>query len=153
MARDRPAPYGKRACRGLSPANFRWIAAWRGTGPRPTGNGRRFFHRRAGACPPRTSGGSQHGEGQARALRETGGVFFIVARGPVPRELPVDRSMARDRPAPYAEGHVGETSWSRCPLDRPSPYEEGGILRHSAQPCASQTKMLWKFYPIFAIIT
>ena len=29
-----------------------------------------------------------------------------VARGPVPREFPVDRSMARDRPSPYAEKGV-----------------------------------------------
>ena len=55
-----------------------------------------------------------HGEGQTLALREwekanigmardrpspygEGDCFFIVARGPVPR----DRSMARDRPSPY----------------------------------------------------
>ena len=55
-ARDRPSPYGETevalqtVARGLSPA----IAAWRGTGPRPT---------------------------------VRGGRFFIVARGPVPREL------------------------------------------------------------------
>ena len=38
-----------------------------------------------------------HGEGQALALREGAAFFFIVARGPVPR----DRCMARDRPSPY----------------------------------------------------
>ena len=53
-----------------------------------------------------------HGEGQALALRDGGGVFFIAARGPshatrasesFHRELPADRSMARDRPSPYEE--------------------------------------------------
>ena len=29
-----------------------------------------------------------------------------VARGPVPRDRPVDRRMARDRPSPYGEGGV-----------------------------------------------
>ena len=54
----------------------------------------------------------QHGEGQALALRGRRAVFRLrnplgtIARGPVPRERPVDRSMARDRPSPYAEGAV-----------------------------------------------
>ena len=39
------------------------------------------------------------GEGQALALHDRV-AFFIVARGPVPR----DRCMARDRPSPYGEG-------------------------------------------------
>ena len=75
MARDRPSPYVK---------------------------GRRFFHRSAGACPPRTLERADDGEGQ-------GAVFFTVARGPVPREFSVDRSMARDRPSPYGdrEAHPG----------------------------------------------
>ena len=29
--------------------------------------------------------------------------FSCVARGPVPRERSVDRSLARDRPSPYGE--------------------------------------------------
>ena len=74
MARDRPSPYGNKS---------------------------RFFHRSAGACPPRSLECARHGEGQALALR-CGWRFFIVARGPVPR----DRCMARDRPSPYGAGGV-----------------------------------------------
>ena len=37
-------------------------------------------------------------------LKKTKTIIFIVARGPVPRDLPVDRSTARDRPSPYGEG-------------------------------------------------
>ena len=37
--------------------------------------GEAFFHRSAGACPPRLSGRPKHGEGQALALRE-GEAFF-----------------------------------------------------------------------------
>ena len=91
--------------------------AWRGTGPRPTQKRGRFStqkpaqYRSAGACPPRTSGRPQHGEGQVfpPPYAEEGAVFQLrnppgtVARGPVPREYPVDRSMARDRPSPHAE--------------------------------------------------
>ena len=33
-----------------------------------------------------------------------GRLFFIVARGPVPRERWNARGMARDRPSPYGEG-------------------------------------------------
>ena len=76
MARDRPSPYG--------------------------GGG--VFYRSAGACPPRMSGRPQHGERQALALRWEEGVLGDVARGPVPRERSVDRSMARDRPSPYGDG-------------------------------------------------
>ena len=32
------------------------------------------------------------------------GVIFTVARGPVPRERWIARTMARDRPSPYGEG-------------------------------------------------
>ena len=69
---------------------------WRGTGPRPTVRGGRFFHRSAGACPPRAQhrffhrsagacppralGCARDGEGQALALR-CGVAFFFVARG------------------------------------------------------------------------
>ena len=75
MARDRPSPYGEGA----------------------------FFHRSAGACPPRSLcrnekrpqpqrhgrllSRSIHGEGQALALRGEKGVLGAVARGPVPRDL------------------------------------------------------------------
>ena len=74
MARDRPSPYGESGTQ-----------AWRGTGPRPTGGGRSFRCRSAGACPPRSldlcgkrpqprdpgclSLRPTHGEGQALALR------------------------------------------------------------------------------------
>ena len=51
------------------------------------------FHTRIRAGSP----AMVHGEGQALALRE-GAAFFIVARGPVPR----DRSMAREIPARVA---------------------------------------------------
>ena len=113
MARDRPSPYGE---------------------------GGRFSTKRpsrycsAGACPPRVSGRPQHGEGQALALR--GRVPFFaqeipvtVARGPVPREFPVDRSMARDRPSPYAAG-------CRFSPQRPSCYRSAGACppRASGRP-------------------
>ncbi len=51
-----------------------------------------FYHRSAGACPPRVSSRAQHSEGQALALRK-GAAFFIVARGPVPRERWIARTM------------------------------------------------------------
>ena len=66
---------------------------------------------------------------------------FTVARLPVPRECPVDRSTARDRPSPYGEGGAffaqetlvtvarGPVPRDRCMArDRPSPYGEGGRL-------------------------
>ena len=55
--------------------------------------------RSAGACPPRSpsSRGSVLGP---MDLRERA-PFFPVARGPVPRECPRPRTMARDRPSPY----------------------------------------------------
>ena len=44
------------------------------------------------------------------------GPFFTVARGPVPRDRPVDRSMARDRPSPYGKrGRSGPRSAGACP--------------------------------------
>ena len=38
--------------------------------------------------------------------------FFIVARGPVPRERWIARDMARDRPSPYGDRgrRIGPTS-------------------------------------------
>ena len=42
-------PFGIRRSRTTV---FYRVRAWRGTGPRPTGRGA-FFHRSAGACPPR----------------------------------------------------------------------------------------------------
>ena len=63
MARDRPSPYGEGAAfftvaRGPSEVSIRAservppaIAAWRGTGPRPTVKGRRFFPERGGQAP------------------------------------------------------------------------------------------------------
>ena len=67
-------------------------------------------HAHASGFPPRMSVSPQHGEGQALALRGREAVFRLrnppvtVARGPVPRDCPLARSMARDRPSPYAEG-------------------------------------------------
>ena len=75
-------------------------------------------YRSAGACPPRSFRRSKHGEGQAPALRERA-AFFIVARGPVPRERSVDRSMARDRPSPYVKG-------DRFSPKKPSCYRSAG---------------------------
>ena len=43
-------------------------------------------YRSAGACPPRSFGGPQHGEGQALALQFPRRSPPIVARGPVPRD-------------------------------------------------------------------
>ena len=71
-ARDRPSPYGERGCSLTQ---------------KPSG------YRSAGACPPRSFGRPQHGEGQALALRGRETVFrprnrpVTVARGPVPRDL------------------------------------------------------------------
>ena len=71
------------ACKGLpSPMHARW----RGTGPRPTVVGEPSWSR-CERCPRRRD--------LSRKCHST------VARGPVPRECPVDRSMARDRPSPY----------------------------------------------------
>ena len=79
-------------------------------GPSPYGKRGRSFHRSAGACPPRSFQAPSR-EGLSLALvawRGTGprptvkGAFFIVtvpvtvARGPVPRDRLVDRSMARE---------------------------------------------------------
>ena len=44
--------------------------------------------------------------------------FFIVVRGPVPRERWSARTMARDRPSPYDGGGL---SASAAPVDAP-PY-------------------------------
>ena len=114
MARDRPSPYDERKA---------------------------YFHRSAGACPPRCPSSrcvflsvvcarlitnrsrslgnmpelqailpyrawhTDAGEGQALALRrKKEGVIFTVARGPVPRERWIARTLARDRPSPYDEG-------------------------------------------------
>ena len=60
-------------------------------------------HAHPSGFPPR----SQHGEGQALALR-CGVAFFPVARGARmpyahPSGFPRDRSMARDRPSPYVK--------------------------------------------------
>ena len=62
MARDRPSPYGDPGrfftvdpfgSRCSRTTVFYRIRARRGTGPRPTVTGGRFFYRSAGACPPR----------------------------------------------------------------------------------------------------
>ena len=61
---------------------------------------------------------SPYAEGGVFRLRDPPGT---VARGPVPRERPVDRSMARDRPSPYAEG-------GRFSTRKPSCYCSAGAL-------------------------
>ena len=71
--------------RGLSHASARGRERWRGTGPRPTVKGGRFFIRARGLSPANV----------ARNAADT------VARGPVPRERWGVRTMARDRPSPY----------------------------------------------------
>ena len=59
------------------------------------------------------------------------GTFFIVARGPVPR----DRCMARDRPSPYDEGAaLFSRSAGACPPralhgeGQALAYGEGGVF-------------------------
>ena len=66
------------------------IEAWRGTGPRPTVCST-FFHRRAGACPPRSLA-------CANAM--------------------IDRCMARDRPSPYGERETASSTVARGPVPR-----------------------------------
>ena len=71
---------------------------------------------------PRKGGGSSlrwRGTGFPNALRRRD-PFFTVARGPVPRERSVDRSMARDRPSPYGEGG--------CSVKKMSRYRSAGAL-------------------------
>ena len=72
-----------------------------------------------------------------------------VARGPVPRDCPVDRSMARDRPSPYDEGVAffnrsagacpprlsggpqhgeGNPLGCACGIRGPSPYVKGAAF-------------------------
>ena len=125
--------------------------AWRGTGPRPTVSNT-LFHRSAGACPPRSQTRAKnarkpkpfpkprHGEGQALALRAAAR-FFIVARGPVPRDRQSarkphanqshfpNRGMARDRPSPYGKQHVVLTvARGLVPRERPSrPTNRGHV--------------------------
>ena len=79
---------------------------------------------------------------------DSGDVLITVARGPVPRDLSVPQSVARDRPSPY--GKTGRFSRSAGALgchtriragfprerpgprtmarDRPSPYDSGDVL-------------------------
>ena len=87
------------------------------------GEGRRFLHRSAGAlgCHTRIRAGFPRDRSRT--------VFFIVARGPVPRDGWVARTMARDRPSPYgtarrffsvARGPSDATRASELPRDRPS---------------------------------
>ena len=75
-----------------------------------------------------------------------------VARGAVPREFPVDRRMARDRPSPYVKGGAffrlrpPPVTVARGPVprefpvdrrmarDRPSPYGERGCSSTKTPP-------------------
>ena len=115
---------------------------WRGTGPRPTVNGT-FFHRSAGACPPRSlacpRAWSQIGAGFTRftrlarlgagdcssgspdperrmARRTPSGP---VARGPVPREHPTRAKNAR-QPSLFPDRGTAR--------DRPSPYGKRHVV-------------------------
>ena len=100
-------------------------------GPSPYGKRGRCFHRRAGACPPRSFQAPSRG-GLSLAIvawRGTGprptvkGAFFIVtvpdtvARGPVPRDRLVDRSMARET-----------RSHARVACEGPSPTVKGAVV-------------------------
>ena len=69
------------------------------------------------------SGRPRRGEGQALALRWEEGVLGDVARGPVPRECPVDRGVARDRPSPYVKGGL---SAAAAPVGAPPSCIETG---------------------------
>ena len=71
VPRDRWITRGSRFFIGAGGLSFA-IAAWRGTGPRPTVRGEAFFYRIAGACPP-------------RSLQET--VFFRSVGACPPRSL------------------------------------------------------------------
>ena len=103
-------------------------------------------------CPPRALDCANDGEGQALALRKREAFFFIVARGPVPR----DRCMARETlsharvasegPRPTMKGTVFYRSAGACPprsmhgegnplagacgIRGPSPYGEGAAFFH-----------------------
>ena len=61
---------------------------------------------------------------QAIANYRKRGRSWPVSRGPVPRELPVDRSLARDRPSPY--GKTGRSSHlaNRDNLGNPAPNRD-----------------------------
>ena len=74
-------------------------------------------YRSAGACPPRAFGRPEPGEGQALALRWEEGVLGDVARGPVPRERSVDRSLARETRSP-----------ARVASEGPRPTGRGGVF-------------------------
>ena len=65
----------------------------------------------AGAPELQTLARENDGEGQ-------GFPFFTVARGPVPREFSVDRSMARDRPSPYGNREATLQTVARGPVPR-----------------------------------
>ena len=95
--------------------------------------------------------------------------FFIVARGPVPRDRWIPRTLARDRPSPYGEGwRFFYRRAGACPprsfmhryffvargpvprdrsvargmaRDRPSPYGEGGVFFRSAGALGCQTRI------------
>ena len=77
------------------------------------------IYRSAGACPPQ----SWHGEGQALALR-CGVAFFVVARGPVPR----DRGRAR-----------GTRSHARVACEGPRPTVTPRYARFETTPPGSPT--------------
>ena len=115
MARDRPSPYGETeaalhtVARGPVPRDRSTrakivhrprpflvsIEAWRGTGPRPTVCGT-FFHRSAGACPPRSVDLREH-------------------RPPPKAVSRADRGTARDRPSPYGETEAALHTVARGP--------------------------------------
>ena len=104
-------------------------------------------HAHPSGFPPRTSGRPKHGEGQALALRGRGRRFSTKKpshycsagalgchtriRAGFPRECPLDRSMARDRPSPYAEGGSFSTKKpSRYCSARACPPRTSGRPKH-----------------------
>ena len=107
MARDRPSPYGQRR-------EFVSVTVARGPVPRE-----RLGYRSAGACPPRSQHGEgqalalrysvrfQHGAGQARALRPTEIHKVTVAR------RPSDATRASERVSPA----IASVTVARGPSD------------------------------------
>ena len=105
---------GALACHTRMRAGFPRVRCMARACPSPYGKRGRFFHRSAGACPPRSLGctpdeppsvvcdrqiTNRSGSGDPELQRETKTVLFTVARGPVLRV----RCMARACPSPYVK--------------------------------------------------
>ena len=124
MARDKPTLKGGDVFTpergGQAPASVGEHKRWRGTGPRPTMKGGRFYTGARGTGPREHCGArtmardrpSPYGKVKVVVMTnvmardrpspyDEGGRFSTGARGPVPREHWGARTMARDRPSPY----------------------------------------------------